>query len=1614
MPSKTLCDRVIPHSVRDRVQELEGDLNDGLITEKGYIKKKSKILFEHMSSDIQTTLKGLEDELKDEELTEKGYFNKVKSILAKFLESCSPSTNRDVKETDSKEKTNGEAPPTVENGSNSTPCNGSIKTNGHSNGNHVESSVQEENGGKSQSEEDMETDMPTSEKPKKKKKGSPSRDGGKGRKRKVLGDSEDEDKKGRGEKGSEKEEEEVEEGNGEKTTPDAKTPRSSKRKRSPKVDAKQPSIMSMFTKKPVKKEEEKIEGSSSVEGDEKQTEMENGDDGKKEEEEEPSGPGGKRIKKEEEKEDEVEEKAEEDPMSPTRDLREKSSKETNITTQETKQPPLRCKECRQPLDDPDLKLFPGDPDDAREEYITLTDPRLSLLTGDEEDTMSYEERLQFKITNFSVYDKSTHLCAFDRGLIEKNKELYFSGYVKPIYDENPSIEGGIPTKRMGPINEWFTTGFDGGEKALIGFSTAYAEYIVMGPSEEYKPFWQAVQEKIYMSKILIEFLIGTQDAVYEDLLGQIETTVPPEGCNRFTEDTLLRHAQFVVEQVESYDDAADQDEVPLITMPCMRDLIKLAGVTLGKRRAARKAAAVKKEKKPVFTMATVTPLVSHIFDDIFKDQIADEMKAAAAERKKRCGVCEVCQAPDCGKCAACKDMIKFGGSGRAKQACKERRCPNMAVQEADENDVDEMDNASKKESVEDKKAKKNRKLGSPLKKKKRAKVTWIGEPEEVTEDRAYYKEAMINDEKIENGDCVLIHPDDPTKPLFISRVIYMWQEREGEMMFHAQWFVYGSETVLGETSDPLEIFPIDECQDTYLASINDKCSVIHKAPSSDWFMLGGIDDPETDRVIKEDDGKTFYYQKWYDPELARFEDYEVLTRPDDVPAHRFCSCCLKLERIQEKEKPSPGAKLEDDDDSTKIMYSSCHFKGNEFKLGDGVYLLPEAFSFNIKQKPITKKPLSKKDVDEDLYPENYRKSSEYVKGSNLECPEPFRIGKIIAIYTNTKNNSTVKLRVSKMYRPEDTHKGRTAAYQADLNILYWSEEEAVVELGDVQGKCSVVCAEDLNESVDEYSAGGPHKFYFREAYDSKSKEFEDPPSKSRSNRMKGKGKGKGKGKAKGKTEKEEEKESTEIPFQKLKCLDVFAGCGGLSEGFHQAGICESSWAIEKEEPAAQAFRLNNPGSTVFSDDCNELLRLVMQGEKTSRTGQKLPQKGDVELLCGGPPCQGFSGMNRFNSREYSKFKNSLISSYLSYCDYYRPRFFLLENVRNFVSYKKNMVLKLALRCLLRMGYQCTFGILQAGQYGVPQTRRRAIILAAAPGEKLPFYPEPLHVFAPRACSLSVVIGDKKIESNNQWCLSAPYRTISVRDSMSDLPTIRNGAQKLEISYDGEPQSDFQKKIRGNQYQPILRDHICKDMSALVAARMKHIPLAPGSDWRDLPNISVALKDGTTCKILRYTHKDKKNGRSSTGALRGVCSCAEGDACDPSDRQFNTLIPWCLPHTGNRHNHWAGLYGRLEWDGFFSTTVTNPEPMGKQGRVLHPEQHRVVSVRECARSQGFPDTYRFFGTILDKHRQVGNAVPPPMAAAIGMEIKQCLQAKVKKDQEREAPEPIKEETEERMD
>ncbi|PBC27578.1 DNA (cytosine-5)-methyltransferase PliMCI [Apis cerana cerana] len=1257
----------------------------------------------------------------------------------------------------------------------------------------------------------------------------------------------------------------------------------------------------------------------------------------------------------------------------------------------------KCEYCRQKLNE--IKFYPGHPNGAVDEEIALIDPKLCLFNGTESFIHESDQRPQNKLTYFSVYDKNGHLCAFDTGLIEKNVMLYFSGYIKAIYEEDASPEGGVPTKDMGPINEWYVSGFDGGELALIGFNTAFAEYILMDPSEEYAPFMDIVKEKIYMSKLVIEFLLDEINPSYEDLLNKFQTIVPPKNMSKFTEDSLLRHAQFICDQVLSFDNSADPEDTLLITSPCMRALANLAGVTLGKRITFRRTQLrEQKVRKPAWTKATTTKLVSDMFENIFTDQlIKHDDKITMGPKRQRCGVCEHCQQPDCGLCNACKDMIKFGGTGRSKQACVKRRCPNMAIQEADDSDPENEDQyeilMENKKIEEDKSKKKDFK---ELKKE----IIWIGDQIANENLKTYYKSVIVGDEEIGINDYVLVEPRNPAIPSHVAKVIYMWENKNGIKQFHANWLHRGNDTILGETSDPIELFLSDDCDDIPFKSVRSKCTVIFKEIQKNWSELGNMD-LNFENDVKDLDGKTFFFQKRYIPETARFED----PVPDIKYFHkknsyRFCPACTRLNMLEQFNTPKVYERIEEKN-SKEVIYGLVKYKGEDYRVGTTVFLQPDVFNFKYKTTYQDVLKLKKENVDEDMYPEFYRKSSDHIKGSNFDTPDPFCIGYINKIFANTNDMlvppSDINIMVNKLYRPENTHRSSTLMEQADLNMVYWSNEVCNIKFIKVVGKCYLAYSENLNQSIEEWIAAGPYRFYFNEAYNVQEKTFDEPPYHAISIGKCGKSKGNLKFKGK-KTEESEKRAIVNTPIEykkiseKLKTLDVFAGCGGLSEGLHQAGVAENLWAIEKEESAAYAYRLNNPNATVFIEDCNVLLKKVMNGETTNEIGQKLPQKGQVELLCGGPPCQGFSGMNRFNSRQYSLFKNSLVVSYLSYCDYYRPNFFIMENVRNFVSFKRSMVLKLTLRCLIRMGYQCTFGILQAGNYGIPQTRRRMIILAAAPGQMLPKYPEPSHVFSKRACQLSVLVDNKKYSSNCNWIDSAPFRTISVKDAMFDLPEIKNGWNKEEMSYTNEPTTHFQRKMRGKQYQPLLRDHICKEMTPLVEARMAHIPIASGSDWRDLPNIAVRLSDGTYCKKLEYTHDDKKAGKSSVGAYRGVCCCCTGKSCDPTDRQFNTLIPWCLPHTGNRHNHWAGLYGRLEWNGYFSTTITNPEPMGKQGRVLHPVQTRVVSVRECARSQGFPDSFRFYGNILDKHRQIGNAVPPPLGVAIGYEIRNCIQNK----------------------
>ncbi|CAB4028403.1 Hypothetical predicted protein [Paramuricea clavata] len=159
----------------------------------------------------------------------------------------------------------------------------------------------------------------------------------------------------------------------------------------------------------------------------------------------------------------------------------------------------------------------------------------------------------------------------------------------------------------------------------------------------------------------------------------------------------------------------------------------------------------------------------------------------------------------------------------------------------------------------------------------------------------------------------------------------------------------------------------------------------------------------------------------------------------------------------------------------------------------------------------------------------------------------------------------------------------------------------------------------------------------------------------------------------------------------------------------------------------------------------------------------------------------------------------------------------MENVRNFLSHENSVVLKLTLRSLIKLGYQCTFGVLQCGNYGIPQSRHRAFVIGAAAGQTLAKFPEPTHCFASR---LSVTVDNKKYVTNAVH-KNAPYRSLTVRDAIGDLPSLANNRNR-----------------HGN-----IKDHVCRRPSAIDYERILRIPHEPGADWRDLPNTIVPLPNG---------------------------------------------------------------------------------------------------------------------------------------------------------------------------
>ena len=128
---------------------------------------------------------------------------------------------------------------------------------------------------------------------------------------------------------------------------------------------------------------------------------------------------------------------------------------------------------------------------------------------------------------------------------------------------------------------------------------------------------------------------------------------------------------------------------------------------------------------------------------------------------------------------------------------------------------------------------------------------------------------------------------------------------------------------------------------------------------------------------------------------------------------------------------------------------------------------------------------------------------------------------------------------------------------------------------------------------------------------------------------------------------------------------MFAGAGGLSEGLRQSGAATTRWAVESCPQAAASFADNHPQAKVICEESSLILEELLLG-----LDQRNLHQGEVDLVSGGLPCQGFSRMNRFrHSGKFSR-KNDLVGNLLSFVDWLRPRFFLMENVHNFLLFRR--------------------------------------------------------------------------------------------------------------------------------------------------------------------------------------------------------------------------------------------------------------------------------------------------------------------------------------------------------
>lgn len=259
----------------------------------------------------------------------------------------------------------------------------------------------------------------------------------------------------------------------------------------------------------------------------------------------------------------------------------------------------------------------------------------------------------------------------------------------------------------------------------------------------------------------------------------------------------------------------------------------------------------------------------------------------------------------------------------------------------------------------------------------------------------------------------------------------------------------------------------------------------------------------------------------------------------------------------------------------------------------------------------------------------------------------------------------------------------------------------------------------------------------------------------------------------------------QVNQDKLKVIDLFCGCGGLSLGFELAGFTPVL-AVDNWQDAVDSYRKNNPSCQVL---CADLTKIHPEDIKNQN------KLGHITAIIGGPPCQGFSIAGK---RIIEDVRNSLYKSFVSFVRCFSPDFFVMENVPNILTMGQGVIRNSIIQEFEGIGYKVHFKVLVASDFGVPQNRRRAFFVGIKGKAKSFKFPQPL--------------ASPKITSE---------------EAISDLPfnSVPDGAP-----YPTPPQSDYQFLMRANSSSLYNHQNTSHNKKTIDI-----ISLVPdGGNYKDLP------------------------------------------------------------------------------------------------------------------------------------------------------------------------------------